>query len=104
MVSSSLRQPPDLAVHVIERDPLSFVRQLKERPGRALWLCGGGKLAASLFDAIDEVIVKINPLLLGAGVPMFAGEVRPTALRLIERKVYANGFVRMHHVLSASGS
>jgi hypothetical protein len=30
---------------------------------------------------------------------MFASKVPPTMLRLIERKVYPNGFVRMHSAL-----
>jgi dihydrofolate reductase len=99
VVSSSLERQPDPAVSLIRSEPLAAVRELKARAGRALWLCGGGKLAASLFDEIDEVIVKINPLLLGTGLPMFAGKLPPTALRLLERKVYPNGYVRMHHAL-----
>ncbi|HET8931782.1 MAG TPA: dihydrofolate reductase family protein [Polyangiales bacterium] len=99
VVSSSLERQPDPAVKLIRSNPLQAVRELKAREGRAIWLCGGAKLAATLFDEIDEVIVKINPLLLGAGIPMFAHKVPSTALRLIERKVYPNGYVRMHSAL-----
>lgn len=99
VVSTSLSQRPDPAVEVIGANPRGFVRELKARPGRAIWLCGGAKLAAELFAEIDEVIVKINPLLLGAGIPMFSTRVPATALRLLERKVYPNGFVRMHYAL-----
>jgi dihydrofolate reductase len=99
VVSSSLDKQPDPAVQLIRSNPVSAVRELKAQPGRAIWLCGGAKLAAALFDEIDEVIVKINPLLLGTGIPMFAGKVPATGLQLIERKVYANGYVRMHHAL-----
>ena len=99
VVSSSLKQQPDPAVTLIRENPLAAVRALKARDGRAIWLCGGSKLATELFDEIDEVIVKINPLLLGAGIPMFAGKVPPTKLRLLERKVYPNGYVRMHSAL-----
>lgn len=99
VVSRSLQEKPDPAVTLIRENPLAAVRALKAREGRALWLCGGSKLAAELFTEIDEVIVKINPLLLGAGIPMFAGKVPPTNLRLVERKVYPNGYVRVHSVL-----
>jgi dihydrofolate reductase len=98
-VSASLEEQPDPAVKLIRKDALAAVRELKARAGRAIWLCGGGKLASALFSEIDEVIVKINPLLLGAGVPLFAGELAPTALRLLERKVYPNGYVRIHSAL-----
>jgi dihydrofolate reductase len=99
VVSSSLERQPDPAVTLIRKDPVAAVRELKARDGRAIWLCGGGKLASTLFSEIDEVIVKINPLLLGAGIPLFAGEVPVTALRLLERKVYPNGYVRLHSAL-----
>jgi dihydrofolate reductase len=99
VVSASLEEQPDPAVKLIRKDALAAVRELKARAGRAIWLCGGGKLASALFSEIDEVIVKINPLLLGAGVPLFAGELAPTALRLLERKVYPNGYVRIHSAL-----
>jgi dihydrofolate reductase len=92
-------EKPDAAVTLIRENPLAAVRELKARAGRAIWLCGGSKLAAELYSEIDEVIVKINPLLLGAGIPMFAGKVPPTNLRLLERKVYPNGYVRMHSAL-----
>jgi dihydrofolate reductase len=97
--SRSLAQSPDPAVTLIRDNPVAAVRELKERSGRAIWLCGGSKLASTLFDEIDEVIVKINPLLLGSGLPMFAGKVPPTTLRLIERKVYPSGYVRLHSAL-----
>lgn len=97
--SSTLERDPDPAVKLAASEPNAFVQQLKARDGLALWLCGGGKLAAALFDEIDEVIVKINPLILGAGIPMFANAVRPKLMRLLERKAYPNGFVRMHHAL-----
>jgi dihydrofolate reductase len=99
VVSSSLEEAPDPAVHLIRSEPLRTVRELKARPGRAIWLCGGSKLASAIYDEIDEVIVKINPLILGQGIPMFAGPVPPTALRLLDRKVYANGYVRLHFTL-----
>lgn len=99
VVSTRLARDPDPAVKLVASDPLALVRQLKAQPGAAIWLCGGGKLAAAVFDEIDEIIVKINPLLLGAGIPMFARAVPPIALRLLERKVYPNGLVRLHQAL-----
>lgn len=100
VVSSSLERQPDPAVKLIRSNPIAAVRELKAREGRAIWLGGGSKLASALYDEIDEVIVKINPLLLGAGIPMFASRIPPTALRLIDRKVYPNGYVRLHCALS----
>ena len=40
---------------------------------RNLWVVGGGNVASQLADAglIDEVLVTVVPVILGAGKPMF---------------------------------
>ncbi len=45
---------------------------LKAKPGRDIWLYGGGALFRSLLDAglVDTVEVAVVPVLLGAGVPL----------------------------------
>ncbi|TPW78381.1 dihydrofolate reductase family protein [Schumannella sp. 10F1B-5-1] len=50
---------------------LARVAELKAEPGRDIWLAGGGDLAAQLMPLIDEVQVKVNPLVLGDGIPLF---------------------------------
>jgi dihydrofolate reductase len=52
--------------------------------GRNLWIVGGGDLAGQFADAglLDEVIVKIAPVTLGAGAPLLPRRVE---LRLEER-------------------
>ncbi|MFD7653108.1 dihydrofolate reductase family protein [Actinosynnema sp. NPDC059797] len=67
--------PPDVEVVA---DPLAAVRDLKSEPGLGIWLCGGGRLAATLLPEIDELVLKIHPIVLGKGIPLFAGD-SPTA-------------------------
>jgi len=69
--SSTLAGSPDPAVEVVAGDPVERVRALKDEPGAGLWLLGGGSLAASLYDEIDDLILKIAPITIGAGVPLF---------------------------------
>jgi dihydrofolate reductase len=95
--SRTLTSSPDPAVSVVGGDPLSYVRQLKSAPGRDIWLCGGGQLASAIHAEIDEVILKVNPVLIGAGVPLFAGPVEATRLALLHTRQYANGFVVLHY-------
>jgi dihydrofolate reductase len=80
------------------------VRQLKAEEGRDIWLCGGGKLAASVFTEIDELILKINPVVIGSGIPLFDGAVSTRATILTEHKVYANGFVFARYDLPRAGA
>lgn len=93
--SRTMRKSPDPAVKLVSGDAVEHVRALKRVPGKNLWLAGAGSLAASLFaaDLVDEVIVKLNPLLIGDGVRMVAGLPRPLTLALRDSKVYENGVV-----------
>jgi dihydrofolate reductase len=57
----------------VNSDPAEFVQKLTEEEGKNIWLMGGGELAAALLDAglIDEIILSIQPVILGKGIPMF---------------------------------
>jgi len=52
-----------------------------------------------LFPEIDELILKVNPILLGAGISLFSGLVRETALELYNSKIYSNGFALLTYRL-----
>jgi dihydrofolate reductase len=97
-----MQQRPDPAVGLHRDDPLKLVRRLKAEDGMGIWLCGGSRLAAAVFTEIDQLILKINPVLIGTGIPLFDGfEGGGVPAALIEHKVYANGFVLaqydLHH-------
>jgi dihydrofolate reductase len=80
-------------VEVVAGDPVEVVRKLKSEDGLGIWLCGGGQLAGQLRGEIDELIVKINPLVLGAGVTLFAGEFSVDQMRLVESRSFATGTI-----------
>ena len=66
-------------VHLVGDDPAGVVRSLKEEPSaRGIWLCGGGAIAAALRDEIDRLVLKINPVMLGAGIPLFEPSPAPS--------------------------
>jgi dihydrofolate reductase len=99
LFSRTLKASPDPAVELVSGDAVARVRELKARPGKGIWLCGGGALAAALFGEIDEMVLKVNPVLLGSGIPLFAGPVPTTAVRLLDGKTYANGFQLLRYRL-----
>lgn len=94
VVSRTLASP-DPAVTIVDGDPVEFLRGLKQREERPIYLAGGGKLAATAFEAglIDEVIAKLNPLVLGSGIPLFGHPVPQRALVLRDTQVYPSGVV-----------
>ena len=66
------------------------LRELKRQPGSGIWLCGGAELAAAILPEIDELILKVNPVLFGAGIPLIAGSVA-LPLTLLSTHAYTNG-------------
>ena len=91
--SRSLERSPDPDVELVSTDALAKVKELKQAAGKDIWLCGGGELAADLFPEIDKLILKVNPVVIGTGIPLFRREVKPTNLDLVENKRYSNGFM-----------
>lgn len=71
--STTMEAAPGRAVEVVADDALARVRSLKAEPGKDIWLVGGGTLAHSLLPAIDRLVLKVNPSVIGAGIPLFNG-------------------------------
>ena len=95
VVSMTIASSADPNVTIVGDDAVDVVRSLKERPGRGVYLCGGGKLAALLLehDLVDEITIKLNPVIAGEGIPVVAKMERPTALELVDTRIYENGVV-----------
>ena len=93
LFSRTLENSPDPAVELVSIDALSKVRELKHQPGKDIWLCGGGKLAADLSTEIDRLILKVNPIVIGRGIPLFSRAIDTRLLNLVESKRHSNGFM-----------
>ncbi|MGW4897261.1 dihydrofolate reductase family protein [Kitasatospora sp. NPDC004240] len=98
--SRSLTERPDPAVEVTAEEPLAVVRRLKEEDGLDIWLCGGGTLAGQLLPEIDELIVKLNPIVAGSGVPIFSAEFALRAFDLVDSRSFDNGTVVLTYARS----
>lgn len=84
LFSRTLDRSPDDAVTLVGTDTLERVRELKRTDGKAIWLCGGSVLAGALHTAglIDELILKVNPIVFGRGMPLFGQAVDANRLEL----------------------
>ncbi|HKU02875.1 MAG TPA: dihydrofolate reductase family protein [Arthrobacter sp.] len=92
-VATRTREATDPAV-TFTADPLGTVRTLKQEDGLDIYLCGGGMLAGTLLPEIDRLILKRNPLVLGAGIPLFGDAAfEPTAFRPVGSRTFGSGVV-----------
>jgi dihydrofolate reductase len=84
-------------VRIVNDDPGTFVAALKRKPGRDIWLYGGGEVFRSLLDArlVDTVEVAVMPVLLGSGIPLLPSGAT-TKLRLEDHQTLpASGIVAL---------
>ena len=84
---------------VVNGSLTAFVRKLQRRPGKDIYLGGGGELARSFLreDLVDELFIGIGPILLGDGIPGFPGKFPQRDFRLTECKSYSNGSVGLRY-------
>jgi len=96
--SRSMTASPDPGVELVSDDPVSKVRELKQQHGLRIWLCGGAQLARSLRPEIDELIVKLHPVVVGSGIPLFGGAFDPQRFELVESHIYASSVAFLTYV------
>jgi dihydrofolate reductase len=84
---------------VVRGSLATFVRSLKRRPGKDIYLGGGGELCRSFLqeDLVDEMFIGVGPVLLGDGIPGFPGKFPQREFRLAECKAYSNGSVGLRY-------
>ena len=77
----------------------AFVKKLKRRPGKDIYLGGGGELCRSFLqeDLVDELFIGIGPVLLGDGIPGFPAKFPQRDFSLTECKSYADGSVGLRY-------
>lgn len=77
-------------VTLLRGDAAQAVRELKSRPGKEIWLFGGGELCASLMEArlVDVLEIATIPVVLGRGVPLLGALERRRELKLEEERAF----------------
>jgi len=112
--SGEIPETPGMATYVVSRrwkpgkhegfevvsgSLTTFVRKLKRRPGKDIYLGGGGELCRSFLqeDLVDELFIGIGPVLLGDGIPAFPGKFPQRDFRLTECKAYSDGSVGLRY-------
>ena len=88
-------------VRIVNDDPREVVAALKAKPGRDIWLYGGGDLFRSLLDAglVDTVEPAVIPVLLGAGVPLMPPGATTKLVLADQKTLPASGIIALAYAV-----
>ena len=89
--SRTLRQEDHPGVTIVADRIPERLRELRAKPGKDIWLWGGGQLFRTLLelDQVDTVEVAVVPVLLGEGVPLLASPGHVRRLKLERHTLYS---------------
>jgi len=92
-VPSTTLQEPGWNTHVIAGDVEAAVRELKAKPGRELQVHGSGDLLRWLLerDLVDELNLRVYPVVVGDGNRFFPEEGQTHGLELVESRSTPSG-------------
>ncbi|WP_165073149.1 dihydrofolate reductase family protein [Paludisphaera rhizosphaerae] len=88
----------DWNAEIVRGDLEKAVQQLKQQPGRGLFV-GGVQLPMALaeMDLIDEYEFVVHPIIVGHGPTLFAGLAKYVDLKLVDRLELGSGAVAMRY-------
>ena len=74
---------------------IELIRKLKRSAGTDIYLCGGSVFASWLLQhqMIDLLTIKLNPFLMGFGIPLFANLNQNYKLKLLKSTSYEDGLL-----------
>jgi len=81
------------SVH-IEPRTIDRVTEIKNNSSTDIYLCGGGEFAGWLLDHnhIDQLKIKLNPIVLGDGIKLFGSSKTTAKWILTEQDTFDDGF------------
>jgi dihydrofolate reductase len=101
--SRTLRQEDYPNLTIVSENPEQALADLRSKPGKDIWLFGGGSLFRSLLEArlVDSVEVSVMPVLLGEGIPLLPP--KPSSerfeLKLAGSRTYKTGIVSLEYAV-----
>jgi dihydrofolate reductase len=99
--SRTLRQEDYPKIKIVAGNLEEWVADLRAKPGKDIWLFGGGELFRSFLDAglVDTVEVGIIPVLLGGCIPLLPAPATQAKLKLTSHKIYKTGIVGLEYAV-----
>lgn len=99
VLSRSLKGKALPKTKIVSEDVEHEIRQLKEADGKEIIIFGSPSASHLLMqeNLIDELWIFVNPILLGAGIPLFKGIKNHINLKLMQSHAFDSGVVCLHY-------
>ena len=83
-------------INFVQKNYNELVRNLKQKNGKSIWICGGAKIIQPLIqdNLIDEYYISVIPTILGDGIRLFAPGSNELKLKLKSTQSY-NGITEL---------
>ena len=97
--SRTLIEAPWQPAVLVREDPAQAVAKLKQEAGKDMVVVGSGTLVSALVRSslVDEYRIRVRPIILGAGRPLFVDTLARHPLKLIAARTFHNGVVGLHY-------
>lgn len=91
------RPKPD--VTFVKESISAFTRKLRKKPGKNVWMMGGGQIIGAFLDVgeIDELMINVIPVFIGEGIPLIAPRYCTIPLKLLKSRAFSDGVVGLHY-------
>ncbi|HET6860616.1 MAG TPA: dihydrofolate reductase family protein [Streptomyces sp.] len=101
VVSGSLDKSPDPDVELVSGDVAAKVRELKQEDGLGIYLAGGANVAGQLLAEVDALVLKVYPIVIGSGIPVFSAGFEVHEFTLGSTRTFDDGTVVLSYDRSA---
>lgn len=101
VLSGTLKEAGLTNTTIISNNLLGSIQQIKQQPGEDILLFGSPTATHSLIqlNLIDGYWLFVNPIILGQGIPLFAGVKDKTNLKLLTTRQFSCGVTELNYTV-----
>jgi dihydrofolate reductase len=84
-------------ISFITENIIETISELRNQPGKDIWLVGGGELISMLLtaDLVDEMQITYIPVILGKGIPLFPKQPKESKWKFAGSKHFESGAIKI---------